>query len=80
MRSATVPSWTFVMLIVMGFGFTAGAVAFFLFAPAPTGAIVGGVWLLMGTAMEFFSWRALRGLRIVGIPRKFFSKQLDLLG
>ena len=63
MRSATVPSWTFVMLIVMGFGFTAGAVAFFLFAPAPAGAIVGGVWLLMGTAMEFFSLRALRGRR-----------------
>jgi putative oligomerization/nucleic acid binding protein len=63
MRSATVPSWTFVMLIVMGLGFTAGAVAFFLFAPAPAGAIVGGIWLLMGTAMEFFSVRALRGRR-----------------
>jgi hypothetical protein len=63
MRSATVPSWTFVMLIVMGIGFTAGAVAFFLFAPPPAGAIVGGIWLLMGTAMEFFSVRALRARR-----------------
>ena len=51
------------MLIVMGVGFTAGALAFFLYAPPPTGAIVGGIWLLMGTAMEFFSLRALRGRR-----------------
>jgi hypothetical protein len=63
MRSATVPTWTFVVLIVIGLGFTSGAVAFFLFAPPPAGALVGGVWLLMGTAMEFFSWRALRGRR-----------------
>jgi hypothetical protein len=49
------------MLVVMGVGFTAGAFAFILFVPPPTGAIVGGIWLVMGAGMVFFSLRALRG-------------------
>jgi hypothetical protein len=49
------------MLVVMGIGFTAGAFAFILFVPAPAGAIVGGIWLVMGAGMVFFSLRALRG-------------------
>jgi hypothetical protein len=61
MRYQTIPRWTNVMLIVMGLGFMAGAVAFVLFVPAPTGAIVGGIWLVMGAGMAFFALRALRG-------------------
>jgi hypothetical protein len=61
MRYQTIPRWTYVMLIVMGIGFTAGAFAFIVFVPAPTGAIVGGIWLVMGGGMVFFSLRALRG-------------------
>ncbi|MDP9104415.1 MAG: hypothetical protein M3N49_00545, partial [Candidatus Eremiobacteraeota bacterium] len=61
MRYQTIPRWTYVMLIVMGLGFIAGAVAFVLFVPAPTGAIVGAIWLVMGAGMAFFSLRALRG-------------------
>jgi hypothetical protein len=61
MRYQTIPRWTYVMLIVMGLGFMAGAVAFVLFAPAPTGMIVGGIWLVMGAGMAVFSFRARRG-------------------
>ncbi len=51
------------MLIVMGIGFMAGAGAFILFVPQPTGAIVGAIWLLMGAGFVFFSVRAMRGRR-----------------
>ncbi len=61
MRYATTPGWVYVMLIVMGIGFSGGAVAFILFVPQPTGAIVGVIWLLMGGGFVFFSIRALRG-------------------
>jgi hypothetical protein len=61
MRYQTIPRWTNVMLVVMGVGFMAGALAFVLFVPAPTGAIVGGIWLIMGAGMAFFAMRALRG-------------------
>lgn len=63
MRYARSPSWVYVMLIVMGIGFSVGAFGFILFVPQPTGAIVGAIWLVMGTGMEFFSLRALRGRR-----------------
>jgi hypothetical protein len=61
MRYQTIPRWTNVMLVVMGVGFIAGAFAFMLFVPQPTGAIVGGIWLVMGAGMAFFAMRALRG-------------------
>jgi hypothetical protein len=61
MRYAMTPAWVYVMLIVMGIGFIGGAVAFILFVPQPTGAIVGVIWLLMGGGFVFFSIRALRG-------------------
>jgi hypothetical protein len=63
MRYATTPAWVYVMLIVMGTGFMAGAAAFGLTVPAPTGGIVGLVWLVMGASFVFFSIRALRGRR-----------------
>jgi hypothetical protein len=63
MRYAMTPAWVYVMLIVMGVGFMAGAVGFVLWVPAPTGASVGIVWLLMGGGFVFFSLRALRGRR-----------------
>jgi hypothetical protein len=63
MRYATTPGWVYVMLIVMGLGFTGGAGAFILFVPQPTGAIVGAIWLVMGAGFVFFSVRALRGRR-----------------
>jgi hypothetical protein len=59
MRYATIPRWVYYMLVVMGIGFTAGAVGFLLFVPAPAGAIVGAVWVVMGVGMAFFSLRAL---------------------
>ncbi|HEY0381077.1 MAG TPA: SHOCT domain-containing protein [Candidatus Elarobacter sp.] len=61
MRYQMIPRWTMIMLIIMGIGFTAGAFAFMLFGPQPTGAIVGFIWLVMGGGMVFFSLRALRG-------------------
>ena len=61
MRYQTIPRWTMVMLVVMGLGFVAGAFAFVLFVPEPTGAIVGGIWLVMGGGMAFFAMRVLRG-------------------
>jgi hypothetical protein len=63
MRYARTPGWVYVMLTVMGIGFAAGAVAFYLFVPQPTGTIVGAIWLVMGGGMAFFSVRALRGRR-----------------
>jgi len=63
MRYASSPAWVYVMLIVMGLGFMAGAVGFILFVPAPTGIVVGVIWLLMGGGFVFFSVRALRGRR-----------------
>src|SRR5665213_1591044 len=44
-----------------GHRLSGGAVAFILFVPQPTGAIVGVIWLLMGGGFVFFSIRALRG-------------------
>jgi hypothetical protein len=61
MRYQTIPRWTYIMLVVMGFGFVVGAFAFILFVPAPTGAIVGGIWLVVFGSMAFFAMRALRG-------------------
>jgi hypothetical protein len=61
MRYQTIPRWTMIMLVVMGLGFVAGALAFVLFVPEPTGAIVGGIWLVMGAGMAFFALRSLRG-------------------
>ena len=61
MRYQTIPRWTYVMLVVMGLGFVVGAFAFILFVPAPTGAIVGGIWLVVFGSMAFFGMRALRG-------------------
>ena len=49
------------MLLVMGLAFIVGAFGFILFVPAPTGAIVGGIWLVVFGGMVFFSARALRG-------------------
>jgi hypothetical protein len=61
MRYQTIPRWTYVMLLVMGLCFVVGAFGFILFVPAPTGAIVGGIWLVVFGGMAFFSLRALRG-------------------
>ena len=61
MRYQTIPRWTYVMLLVMGLAFVVGAFGFILFVPAPTGAIVGGIWLVVFGGMAFFSLRALRG-------------------
>jgi len=61
MRYQTIPRWTMILLVVMGLGFVAGALAFVLFVPQPTGAIVGAIWFAMGSGMAFFSLRALRG-------------------
>jgi hypothetical protein len=61
MRYQTIPRWTYVMLFVMGLAFVIGAFGFILFVPAPTGAIVGGIWLVVFGGMMFFSARALRG-------------------
>ena len=61
MRYQTIPRWTYIMLVVMGLCFVAGAFAFILFVPAPTGAIVGGIWLVVFGGMAFFGLRALRG-------------------
>jgi hypothetical protein len=62
------------MLIVMGVGFGCGAIAFVVFAPAPTGPLVGGIWGVMALGFVFFSLRALAGrrhddeIRRVGTP------------
>jgi hypothetical protein len=56
-----IPRWTYVMLLVMGLAFVIGAFGFILFVPAPTGVIVGGIWLVVFGGMAFFSLRALRG-------------------
>jgi hypothetical protein len=61
MRYQSIPRWTYVMLLVMGLAFVAGAFGFILFVPAPTGAIVGGIWLVVFGGMTLFSVRALRG-------------------
>ena len=61
MRYQTIPRWTYVMLLVMGLCFIVGAFGFILFVPAPTGAIVGGIWLVVFGGMAFFALRALRG-------------------
>ena len=61
MRYQTIPRWTYIMLAVMGLAFVVGAFGFILFVPAPTGAIVGGIWLVVFGGMTFFSLRALRG-------------------
>jgi hypothetical protein len=61
MRTQTIPRWTYVMLLVMGIAFMVGAFGFILFVPPPTGAIVGGIWLVVFGGMAFFSLRALRG-------------------
>ena len=61
MRYQTIPRWTYVMLLVMGLAFVVGAFGFILFVPAPTGAIVGGIWLVVFGGMAFFALRALRG-------------------
>jgi hypothetical protein len=63
MRYATTPGWVYVMLIVMGLGFMAGAGGFALFVPQPTGATVGIIWFVMGAGFVVFSVRALRGRR-----------------
>jgi hypothetical protein len=60
MRYATTPRWVFVMLIAMGMAFTAGAFGFILFVPPPTGLIVGGIWLVIGTVMEAVSVRGIQ--------------------
>lgn len=59
MRYGTIPAWTYMMLIVMGIGFTGGAIAFLLFVPPPAGQIVGAIWIVMGLSFVFFSMRAL---------------------
>ena len=61
MRYQTIPRWTYIMLVVMGLCFIIGAFGFILFVPAPTGAIVGGIWLVVFGGMVFFAMRALRG-------------------
>ncbi len=61
MRYQTIPRWTYVMLLVMGICFVVGAFGFMLFVPAPAGAIVGGIWLVVFGGMAFFALRALRG-------------------
>ncbi|HTD38605.1 MAG TPA: SHOCT domain-containing protein [Candidatus Limnocylindrales bacterium] len=62
MRILTTPRWVYVMLIVMGIGFAAGAVPFWLFVPV-SGHFVAVVWLLMGFGFVFFSMRALASRR-----------------
>lgn len=61
MRYQVIPRWTYVMLTVMGLAFVVGAFGFIMFVPAPTGPIVGGIWLVVFGGMAFFSMRALRG-------------------
>ena len=61
MRYQRIPRWTMIMLVVMGLGFVAGSIAFVLFVPEPTGAIVGAIWFVMGGGMAFFAMRSLRG-------------------
>jgi hypothetical protein len=61
-RYTTTPRWVYVMLIVMGIGFAAGAVPFWLFVPV-SGHFVAVIWLLMGFGFVFFSLRALGGRR-----------------
>ena len=61
MRYQTIPRWTYIMLVVMGLCFVVGAFGFILFVPAPTGAIVGGIWLVVFGGMVFFALRALLG-------------------
>ncbi|HYW54803.1 MAG TPA: SHOCT domain-containing protein [Dongiaceae bacterium] len=63
MRYARSPGWVYLMLIVMGIGFTLGSFAFDLFIPAPAGPMVGVIWFLMGAGFVFFSLRVLRGRR-----------------
>ena len=76
MRYASSPAWVYVMLIVMGAGFMAGAVGFIVFVPQPTGIIVGVIWLVMGAGFVVFSLRALRNrsdddrIRRQGTPAK----------
>lgn len=62
MRYATIPAWTYVMLIVMGVGFICGAVPFWLFVPV-SGHAVAVIWVLMGLGFVVFSMRALAGRR-----------------
>ena len=62
MRYTTTPRWVYVMLIVMGIGFAAGAVPFWLFVPV-SGHFVAVIWLLMGVGFVFFSMRTLAGRR-----------------
>jgi hypothetical protein len=61
MRYGVIPGWVNVMLVVMGLGFIGGGAAFLLFAPPPVGAIVGGIWLVVGLGMAFFAARAIKG-------------------
>ena len=61
MRYQKIPRWTMVMLVVMGLSFAAASIAFFLFVPQPTGAIVGVIWIVMGGGMAFFAMRSLKG-------------------
>ncbi|MBV8369009.1 MAG: SHOCT domain-containing protein [Candidatus Eremiobacteraeota bacterium] len=58
MRYVTMPRWIYYMLIVMGIGFAAGAVPFWLFVPV-SGHFVAVVWVAMGAGFVFFSVRAL---------------------
>ena len=58
MRSVTQPRWVYYLLIVMGVGFAAGAVPFWMFVPV-SGHFVALVWLAMGAGFVFFSVRAL---------------------
>jgi len=62
MRYTTTPRWVYIMLIVMGIGFAAGAVPFWLFVPV-SGHFVAIIWLLMGVGFVFFSMRALASRR-----------------
>lgn len=62
MRYTTTPRWVYFMLIVMGIGFAAGAVPFWLFVPV-SGHFVAIMWLLMGFGFVFFSMRALASRR-----------------
>jgi hypothetical protein len=57
-RYVTMPRWIYYMLIVMGVGFAAGAVPFWLFVPV-SGHFVALVWVVMGAGFVFFSVRAL---------------------
>ena len=58
MRYVTLPRWIYYMLIVMGVGFAAGAVPFWLFVPV-SGHFVALIWIAMGAGFVFFSVRAL---------------------